>query len=319
MTINDVAKVAGVSKSTVSRYLNNGYVSDENRERIRIAIETTGYKTNVFARGLKTNRSYLIAIIVPRLDSFTAMQTLTGMNMTLSQHGYQMVVVPKNTIEEDEITYLRRISTQGYDGIIVMAHAITDDHVRIANTSQTPILFTGQEHLEASTVTLDDYAMGARVADYVNSLAVSNVLYLSVSESDYAVGVKRKNGFLEHLNAPVRTLVSGFRQSDSYDVMQRESSTLNFDIIVGATDNIALGALRYLNSTKPRVPGNVKVVGIGNYELSHLISPSLTTLNVDYQAFGRNAANRMLASLNPDYSYELEPISFDMIERETTQ
>lgn len=319
MTINDVARVAGVSKSTVSRYLNDGYVSDENRKKIRRAIEETGYQTNVFARGLKTNRSKLIAIILPRLDSFTSIQSLNGMNTVLSHYGYQMVVVPKNTIEEDEITYLRRITTQGFDGIIVMAHAITDDHVAIAKASQTPIIFTGQHHPQTRSITLEDFEIGKKVAEYVNTLDVQNVLYLSVSESDHAVGVSRKQGFLQHLNKPVRTLVTGFQQTDAFEVMQRESATVKFDIIVGATDNIAIGALRYLHDQQIHVPQTVKVVGIGNYDLSHFMHPTLTTLHIDYQTLGRNAANAMLALLEKDFTYTIEQVHLELIERNSSK
>lgn len=318
MTINDVAKEAGVSKSTVSRYLNKGYVSEENKLKIQAAIEKTGYQTNVFARGLKTNRSKLVAIIVPRLDSFTAIQSLNGMNSILSQLQYQMVVVPKNTIEEDEVTYLKRLSRQGFDGIIVVAHAITDDHVAIAQSSTTPIIFTGQHHPETVCITIDDYQIGQKVAEYVNTLPVASILYLSVSESDHAVGVLRKQGFLEHVHAPVRTLITGFRQQDAFDTMEKESPTLKYDLVVGATDNIAIGAIRYLHDQGIAIPQDKKVVGIGNYDLSHFITPSLTTLSIDYQALGVNAAHAILALLEDDYDYTYQDINYELIERNSS-
>ena len=319
MTINDVARVAGVSKSTVSRYLNDGYVSDENRIKISRAIEETGYQTNIFARGLKTNRSKLIAIIVPRLDSFTSIQSLNGMNTVLHHNGYQMVVVPKNTIEEDEISYLRQITTRGFDGIIVVAHAITDDHVAIANASNTPILFTGQHHPQARTIVLEDFEIGKRVAEYVNTLDVNNVLYISVSESDHAVGVSRKQGFLQTINKPVRTLIAGFQQVDSFEVMKKESPTLKYDIVVGATDNIAIGALRYLQEQGIKTPDDVKVIGIGNYDLGQYMNPTLTTLHIDYQTLGRNAASQMLSLLEKDYEYTDEAVRLELIERDSSK
>ncbi|AMC92982.1 hypothetical protein AOC36_02985 [Erysipelothrix larvae] len=319
MTIKDVAEAAGVSISTVSRYFNNGYVSDENKAKIKNAIESTGYQVNVFARGLKTNKSKLIAIIIPRLDSFTAIQSLKGMNSVLSKLGYQMVVVPKNTIEEDEIGSIRRIAGQGFDGIIVMAHAITDEHVLLAKSSRTPILFTGQSHPQIDSITLDDYKIGFLAGQYVNELDVDNILYLSVSESDCAVGVNRKKGFLDSINKSVRTLISGFSQEEAYHIMDRESSTIKFDIIVGATDNISIGALKYLQENNILVPDDVKIMGIGNYDLSQFIHPTLTTLNIDYQAFGQNAAHKMMSYLVPDYTFESQDIELSIIQRSSTQ
>lgn len=320
MTINDVAKAAGVSKSTVSRYLNDGYVSKENREKIKEAIDKTGYRSNLFARGLKTNKSQLIAVVLPRLDSFTAVQTLEGINTVFSKFGYQMVVVPKNTIEEDELTYIKKLSAQGFDGVIVVAHAITDEHIQLVKSSPIPILFTGQTHDEANCYALDDYAIGKSVAEYVNTLKPKNVLYLSVSESDVAVGVNRKQGLIDNVKSPVRTLISGFRHEDAYRIMRDESDTIKFDIVIGATDNIAIGAIRYLKERNVIIPDEVKVIGIGDYDLNSMISPALTTLHIDYFAFGKNAAHTMLNLLNvsEDSISDLETIDYNMVIRETT-
>lgn len=319
MTINDVAKVAGVSKSTVSRFLNNGYVSKENRIKIQAAIDQTGYQSNMFARGLKTNKSQLIAIIIPRLDSFTATQALEGMNRILVSHNYQMVVVPKNSIEEDEISYLRKISKQGFDGIIVMAHAITDDHIKLTKSLEVPILFTGQFHKDANSVSVNDYEIGKIVAQYINEKSYTNVLYLSVSESDLSVGVNRKKGLVDNLKIPVRTLITGFRQEDAYTIMKNESDTIKFDLVVGATDNIAIGASRYLKEKGLNIPNDVGVIGIGNYEASSYITPSLTTLNIDYQSFGQNAAIQILKLLKEKKVEEECIVEYTMIERESTK
>lgn len=319
MTIKDVARVAGVSKSTVSRYLNNGYVSVENREKIKQAINSIGYKTNVFARGLKTNRSQLIAVIMPRLDSFTAIQTLKGMSSILANNGYQIVTVPKNSLDEDEVSYLQKLSMQGFDGIIVMAHAITDKHAEIANSVEIPIVFTGQIHSETDNIVLDDYEIGKSVALYLNKTQCKNILYLGVSESDHSVGYERKRGFLDHINAPTKCLVTGFEMDNSYHVMQKESNSIVFDTVVGATDNIALGAMRYLKDQNVSIPHDVQVIGIGDYDFGKLVTPSLTTLHINYQVLGINAANHILNRLDNNYPEDSLAIEFSIIERESTR
>ena len=88
LTIQDIANLAGVAKSTVSRYLNNGYVSKEKAMLIDKVIRETGYKSNFFAKRLKTKQSKLIGIVMPRLDSFSAGKLLTGFNIILQQMGY---------------------------------------------------------------------------------------------------------------------------------------------------------------------------------------------------------------------------------------
>ena len=89
VTIQEIAEMAGVSKSTVSRYLNRGYISEEKAERIRAVIEKTGYKANFFAKRLKMKESKLIGIVLPRIDSVTVGKLLTGISRILEPRGYQ--------------------------------------------------------------------------------------------------------------------------------------------------------------------------------------------------------------------------------------
>ena len=95
LTIQDIANLAGVAKSTVSRYLNNGYVSKEKTMLIDKVIRETGYKSNFFAKRLKTKQSKLIGIVMPRLDSFSAGKLLTGFNIILQQMGYQALILTR--------------------------------------------------------------------------------------------------------------------------------------------------------------------------------------------------------------------------------
>lgn len=320
MTIKDIAKIAGVSKSTVSRYLNNGYVSEENKKKISAAITKTGYRTNVFARGLKTNRSQLIAVVIPRLNSYTSVATLEGMNAVFMKNNYQMVVMPKDKVEEDELTYIRKLTTQGFDAIVVMAHAVTDEHVELAESTTTPILFLGQDHVAIQTMNLDNYAMGQQVAKYVNTLSTKSALYISVSESDHSVGVCRKQGLLENIKIPVRTLISGFNRQDAYEVMKKEAHSIKFDTLIAATDNLAIGAIQYLHEQGYTIPEDIKVIGIGNYDIGELITPSLSTLAVDYQRFGENSALTVLDMIDPtEETILLKEPEYHVIERNSTK
>lgn len=93
VTIKDVAELAGVSKSTVSRYLNHGYISLEKQQRVREAIEQTGFKSNFFAKRLKTQESKLIGIVLPRMDSVTVGKLLSGINRIFDPAGYQGIQI----------------------------------------------------------------------------------------------------------------------------------------------------------------------------------------------------------------------------------
>ena len=109
VTIQDIANMVGVSKSTVSRYLNGGYVSKENTKKIKAAIEKTGFETNFFAKRLKSKKSKLIGIIIPRIDSYTAGKTLNGINKKLQEYGYQGIILTSELDRNTELNHIKNL------------------------------------------------------------------------------------------------------------------------------------------------------------------------------------------------------------------
>lgn len=115
-TISDIAKIAGVAKSTVSRYLNGGSVSEATRRKIEHVIKETGYIPNSFAQSLKAKKTSMIGAIVPRLDSFAASQTVTGMDEELRENGYQLLIINTSQNLSREIEALYDLARQKYRG-----------------------------------------------------------------------------------------------------------------------------------------------------------------------------------------------------------
>ena len=167
VTIQDIANMVGVSKSTVSRYLNGGYVSNENTVKIKEAIEKTGFETNFFAKRLKSKQSKLIGIIVPRIDSFTAGKTLNGINKKLEEQGYQGIILTSEFNIEKELEQINKLYNQGVDGIIIMSFEISKEHVKLANKLPIPILFSGQKNDYINYLVLDDEKIGNILGTYI--------------------------------------------------------------------------------------------------------------------------------------------------------
>ena len=92
MNIAEIAKMAGVSKAAVSRYLNNGYISEEKREAIRKVVEETGYRPSVQAQTLRTRKTRMIGVIVPKISSTSVARVVEGILSTLNERGYQMLL-----------------------------------------------------------------------------------------------------------------------------------------------------------------------------------------------------------------------------------
>lgn len=128
MNINEIAKLAGVSRATVSRYLNNGYVSDEKKERIQEVIDRTGYKPSTQAQTLRTKKTRLIGVILPKINSDSISRMVAGISVVLKEAGYQLLLANTENREKEELEYLRLFSENHVDGIILIATIITREH-----------------------------------------------------------------------------------------------------------------------------------------------------------------------------------------------
>ncbi len=106
MTIAEIAKLAGVSSAAVSRYLNNGYISDEKKQKIKQVIEQTGYRPSLQAQTLRTKKSKLIGIVLPKINSETISRIVAGISLILSEQGFQILLANTENSVEKELEYL---------------------------------------------------------------------------------------------------------------------------------------------------------------------------------------------------------------------
>ena len=321
LTIQDIANLAGVAKSTVSRYLNNGYVSKEKAMLIDKVIRETGYKSNFFAKRLKTKQSKLIGIVMPRLDSFSAGKLLTGFNIILQQMGYQALILISELNSQKELDNISQLIQQGVDGIIV--DSININHLKLINQANIPIIFTGQSHDKVNFIKVDDINAGKLMGEYIASLNHQQVVFLGVSPQDNAVGVDRYEGFRQGFLANNPQGKISFVQTDfSFEQAYNLGDTVvSFEpsAVVCATDNIALGLLRYFHEKKIHIPQDISLAGFGGYPVGSISYPSLTSLAFDYKHLGIKTAEKLLSMLqNQPVTSEYDH-NMNLIIRESTR
>ena len=128
MTIAEIASRAGVSKAAVSRYLNNGYVSSEKREAIRRVIEETGYVPSQQAQTLRTGKSRMVGVIVPRIDSESISRVVAGISKVLEAQGYRLLLANTDNNIQKELEYLEVFRSGNVDGVILVATILSGAH-----------------------------------------------------------------------------------------------------------------------------------------------------------------------------------------------
>src|SRR5699024_7098134 len=120
MNINEIARLAGVSRATVSRYLNQGYVSDEKKVRIRQVIEETGYRPLSSAQTLRTKKTNFVGVIIPKINSDSISRMVSGISKALSREGLQILLALTENQEEEELGLLTLFGENDVDGMILL-------------------------------------------------------------------------------------------------------------------------------------------------------------------------------------------------------
>lgn len=297
-TISDIAKLAGVSKSTVSRHLNGGYVSIVTQEKIVDVIKKTGYEPNAFAQNLKLKTSNFIGVIIPRLDSYTTAKTLIGIDEKLKQHNYQMLIANTSQNKEREVESFSSFAKQKVAGVIILATEITERHQDAIDSINIPVIIMGQQHDKYNCIAYDDFNAAYELTKYVITMGHKKIAYLGVPEYDIAVGVNRKAGFAKAVseeNEMVVTYhVTSFAMEDATEVVDGIIKNERPSLLFCVTDNIAIGAIGSILANQLKVPADISVVGFGGYKVSEVIYPGLTTVKFDNYTAGMVAAENII-------------------------
>lgn len=305
MDINDIARRAGVSRATVSRYLNNGYVSQEKRRLIRRIIQETGYVPSQNAQQLRTGKTRLIGVIIPKINSQSVSRMVAGITDTLAQSNYHVVLANTNNDELLEIDYLNLFCGRHHvDGIILIATVFTPEHEQAFQAMNVPLVVLGQKHDVYTCVYHNDYGAVHDLTRLVLPKA-RIAAYLGVLEEDQAAGKMRHQGFLDACSdmgveaRPELQLVVDFdADSGFFGAEEILRIAPDVDTIVCATDDIAFGAMMCMREYGRRVPEDVQICGVGDSLLSQIVHPSLTTVHLAYKTSGNEAARLLLAQLD---------------------
>jgi len=300
ITITDVAKLSGVAKSTVSRHLNGGYVSEETRKKIDKVIKETKYEPNTFAQSLKAKKTNLIGVIVPRLNSYAANLLLKGIDEKLRHLGYQMLISNADQLSEREIESLYSFANQKVAGIILIATELSEKHFEAIKNINLPVLSVGQYNEKIPSLIYDDEDAGYSLGKYITDCGHQKIIYLGVTEKDIAVGIRRKQGFMKAIHEQDKCQItyyeSDFLIKSAYDLFLNLAVTGTLDevtIVACATDNIALGVMKAIGKKDLKVPDDISVTGFGDYEMADLVG--LTTVNYPYQEAGQIAAQTIVS------------------------
>ena len=326
MNIAEIARRAGVSSAAVSRYFNNGYISEEKREQIRRVVEETGYRPSLQAQTLRTRKTKLIGVILPKIDSAAAMGNIVaGILSVINDNGYQMLLADTQSDPQKELEYLRFFNEKQVDGVVLVATVFTPDHRKALKEMTVPVVIVGQQLSGYHCVYHDDYHAFYDITTLLLDKGRRRMGYVGVFHQDKAVGVERFRGYSDAVRAAgleeltERHVTADFTMESGYEkageLLERYPDT---DSVICATDSIAIGVMQYLKEKKISIPCQVMATGQGDSSLSKVVTPGLATIRYSYEESGRLAAAVLLELLEKKESAMKEiKLGYSIVERES--
>ncbi len=322
MTIEDIARLSNVAKSTVSRYLNNGSIKAETRDRIAKVIEQYNYEPNTFAR-LKAKHSKMIGIVTPCLDSIVTSRVLMSIDDTLRKLNYVPLIMNTNHDEKLELQYLERLWKMNVDGLVLSATHISDLHKELLNKITIPVIVYAQKFDDGICIVNDDYNSGKFIGEYIGKRGLKKVAYIGVDENDTAIGVIRKNGILDGLKKyginEVIAEMSDFSYINAQKAVNNILKNNKVDVIICATDKQALGAYKVLRQQNFKIPDDVSVISFGGYDIDELLEPRLTSIRFDSIQGGICCAETIISMIERKRVEKVQYIDYKFIEGESVR
>lgn len=327
----DVARLAGVSRATVSFVLNERFdtrvpISEETRQRVLQAARQLGYEPNVMARSLKSGASLTIGFLLPALHNPHYWEVLEGAEEEITARGYHLALVVSNLNPDREWQALRSLFQQRLDGLILMPTFIDmfPQALKTIKERSTPVVFT--HPIEGMDWVFPDVRSGAeQLMDHLLSLDHRRIGFIN-GVARPSLGQTRLYVYQEKLAA------AGLPQEDDLirccgylveDGYQAARSLLDLPepptAIWAINDLLAIGALRAILERGRRVPGDLALAGFDDIALARDVYPPLTTVQMPSKEVGRRAAQLLFTRLgDPKHAPMQELLPTRLVIRQST-
>ncbi len=329
LTLEDVGALAGVSRSTVSRVINNeSSVRPEVRARVEAVISQTGYAPNAAARSLASNRTGVIGLVIPSHvsnlfeDPYFA-RLIQGVTLGAKHASRTLTLFLFESENEERDVYPRVVESGFLDGVIVTATRAGNTLMRKIAATDLPLVAIGRPGIEGVPyVDVDNRGGAFRAATFLRESGYQRCAFIG-GPVNTSTGEDRLAGFIdglaEHNTALPNELraFGDFTEASGYQAMD-ELIQKSPDAVFAASDGMALGAMRCILDAGLSVPHDIAVIGFDGFTAGAVSSPALTTLEQPVSVTGATAVE-MLQALLQDPLKQADPVILpvELVQRES--
>lgn len=328
VTIKQVSELAGVSSATVSRVINNtDTVKEKTRQQVLDAMEKLGYRHNVIAASLASNKTHTVGYVVPELHGSFFGTMMAGSEKVLRQANKHMFVVTGHSDEALEKKEIEALLSRRCDALILHVEAVSDEYLIDLASQDVPIVVVNRyiEAIGEKCISLDNVLGGYLATKHLIDLGHTHIAYAAgalfkADGINRLIGHKKalkEAGYLFHEDAVSEGNFQAFSGEKCIDELLARN--VSFSAIACANDEMASGAINSLRKHGKRVPEDISVIGFDNVDFASYLTPKLTTVNYPVREIGAMAARWILNQAYGDKKMTMEHIlSPKLIVRGTT-
>ena len=322
--IKDVAKLAGISVTTVSRVLNNkGYISEKTRSSVQKAMEELNYQPNEVARTLFSRQSHLIGLIIPTVSHPFFSQLTRYIEFYASQKGYKVILCNSLMQKEKEKDYLDMLGRHQVDGIIMGSHTLDVGNFK---TIGLPVITLDRQISEKIPfVSSDNYSGGILAAEHLIAKGCRHLVHISGNLNLSMLSNRRYDGFKsvcerEHaayiLYQTDANALSRENQSALVDKIFREHPET--DGVFASSDLLAAEVLKNCLKHGRKVPDEIKIVGYDDTDLTRYFYPSITSVAQPIESIAKYTVEYLIAEVMGEVVPNQTILEVSLSERQTT-
>ena len=320
-TIKDVAKVAGVSSTTVSRVLNyRGYLSSEIKQKVYQAMEELAYQPNELARALLNNKSNIIGLIFPSITVPFHAELVQYIESLLRKNGYKIMLCLSLGDREKEKEYLRMLKMNQVDGIIVGTH---NDNIPDYNISNLPVVaidrFLGDN---VTTISCDNYAGGKMAVECLLEKGCKNIALLRGPSNLKKTLNKRTRAYIDIMKTyglPTKiidaNLICSIEEKNKI-IQEALAQSDDIDGIFATDDLLAALAINIVKKTDKRIPEDIKIIGFDGAKMTLTYLPQLATIQQPIETIAQTAVDLLLRKISGEQVEDVIDLPVRLIEGE---
>ena len=305
-TIKDIASVLSISAAAVSKALHNdSRISEKTKIAVREVAKNLNYQPNHLASALRSGKSYLVGVIVPRTNSSFFSSVIQNIEEVLNKEGYNIIITQSNESYKKECKNIDTLLFTQVDGIIAsMANeTINLDYYEKVKSRGIPLILfdRGENDLNVDYVGIDDYASSHLIVKHLVKQGCKRIAHIGGFRHTRIFN-NRIRGYkdaLKKYNLPLDEellIESSLTLEDGRTKMEQLLSLKNRpDALYVAGDYAALGAQQVLNDQKINMPNEIALVGFGNEPFTSMVSPSISSVNQHSEEIGKLAAETFLS------------------------